>query len=93
MAFIKKNQKTQDSNHTCVCLCSHSGAVEDYGVMRSGIDLGSRQFSWERLEGSTKKHYSPWGSPGSPPALLKQATPLLLHCIGVQSVRVPVCTS
>ena len=45
MAFIKKTKKTQESNHTCVCLCSHSGAVGDYSITRPGIGLGSRHFS------------------------------------------------
>lgn len=40
-----KTKKTQESNHTCVYLCSHSDAVGDYSITRPGIDQGSRHFS------------------------------------------------
>lgn len=40
----RKPKKTQKNNHTCMCLCSHLGAVEDYGVTSPGIDPGSRHF-------------------------------------------------
>lgn len=40
----KKPQKTRKSNHARLCLRSHLGAVEEYGVTSPGIDPGSRRF-------------------------------------------------
>lgn len=72
LAFIKRNKpRGHESNHTCTCLCSHSGAMGDCGIRGPvGIDLGSTDFSGQAGRIHKKKHHSPWGSLGFPPLLL-----------------------
>lgn len=64
----KQAQRTQESDRTCTCLCSHPGAVGDCGVRRPDIDLGSRDFSGQAGRIHKKKASQPMGIPWLSPA-------------------------
>lgn len=85
----KQAQRTQESNHICTCLCSHSGAVGDCGVRRPDIDLGRTDFSGQAARIHKKKHHSPWGSLGFP---LLLSSPTSASENKVQSLHLLVCT-
>lgn len=85
----KQAQRTQESNHTCTCLCSHSGARGNCGIRRPDIDLGSTDFSGQAERIHKKRHHSPWGSIGFPP-LLSSPTSASEHKI--QPLHVFACT-